>query len=97
MILCDSLPSIEYWFLIHFTDIHRLFSTSESVTKELHKYIPSYNKTVKYLSNPSWVKTLCADDKLKNALQNAAKSEIGQSYTNMPKAFEVILNKESCS
>lgn len=35
VIICDSLPSIEYWFLLHFADIHRLFSTSQSVCKEL--------------------------------------------------------------
>lgn len=97
VILCDSLPSIEYWFLLHFADVHRLFPNSESVTKELRKYIPNYDKTDKFLSNVSWVKAMCADNKLNIALQNAAKSTEGQSYSNIPKAFNVILpnaNKE---
>ena len=94
VILCDSLPSIEYWFLLHFTDIHRLFPTSESVTKELHKYLPAYEKTAKYLSNPLWVKVLCADDKLKTAIKNAAKSQEGQSYSSLPKGINAIMPKQ---
>lgn len=90
VILCDSLPSIEYWFLLHFADIHRLFPNSENVTRELRKYIPNYDKTDKFLSNISWVKAMCADNKLNVALQNAAKSEEGQSYTNIPKAINSI-------
>ena len=40
---------------------------------------------------------MCADNKLNAALQNADKSTEGQSYSNVPKAFNVILpnvNKE---
>ena len=92
VILCDSLPSIEYWFLLHFADIHRLFPNSESVTKELRKYLPNYDKTDKFLSNVNWVKAMCADNKLNVALQNAAKSTEGQSYSNIPKAFNFVLN-----
>ena len=90
VILCDSLPSIEYWFLLHFADTHRLFPTSESVTKELQKYLPDYEKTTKFLSNPGWVEALCSDEKLNVALLNAAKSEEGQSYTNLPKAIKIL-------
>ena len=39
-----SLPSIEYWFLLHFADIHRLFPTSQSVCKELEKFLDGYDK-----------------------------------------------------
>ena len=93
VILCDSLPSIEYWFLLHFVDVHRLFPNSESVTKELRKYIPNYDKTDKFLSNVRWVKAMCADNKLKVALQNADKSTEGQSYSNIPKAINSIMPK----
>lgn len=91
VIICDSLPSIEYWFLLHFANIHRLFKNSDSVTKELKKYISNYSKTEKFLSNPNWVKTLCSDDNLSKAIRNAYKSEEGQSYSNIPKAFDIIL------
>lgn len=67
------------------------------MTKELRKYIPNYDKTDKFLSNVNWVKALCSDNKLNVALQNAAKSTEGQSYSNIPKEFNVILpnaNKE---
>lgn len=90
VIICDSLPSIEYWFLLHFLDIHRLYTNSESVIKDLRKFIPYYEKTDKFLSNSNWVKTLCSDHKLDIALRNASKFEDGQSYTNIPKAFKIL-------
>lgn len=91
VIICDSLPSIEYWFLLHFADIHRLFKNSESVQKELRKYMPGYDKTHKFLSKVNWVKTLCSDNNLNKALHNASKREEGQSYSNLPDAFKEIL------
>lgn len=91
VIICDSLPSIEYWFLLHFSDVHRLFQTSNSVKKELIKYLPGFDKSTNYLSNSTWVNELCKDNKLQIAIQNASKYEEGQSYTNIPKAFNKIL------
>ncbi|MCH5345767.1 MAG: RloB domain-containing protein [Muribaculaceae bacterium] len=91
VILCDSMPSIEYWFLLHFANVHRLFTTSESVTKELSKHLPLYEKTTRYLSNPAWVAQLSSDGKIKTALQNASKHETGQSYTKIPRAIGVIM------
>ena len=79
VIICDSLPSIEYWFLLHFSDVHRLFQTSSSVKRELIKYLPGFDKTDNYLSSPTWVKELCKDNKLQIAIQNASKCEDGQS------------------
>ena len=31
VLFCDSLPSIEYWFLLHYKDVGRLFNTSNEV------------------------------------------------------------------
>ena len=92
VILCDSLPSIEYWFLLHFADIHRLFSTSSGVIKELIKYIPNFEKTDGFLSQSKWVEMLCADNRIRIAIANAAKYEEGQSYTNLPLAFNKLLS-----
>lgn len=90
VIICDSLPSIEYWFLLHFADIHRLFPTSKSVSSEVAKYLPGYNKTDIYLSHPSWVRTLCDNNRLETAITNASKCKNGQSYTNLPLAINKI-------
>lgn len=88
VILCDSLPSIEYWFLLHFVGIHRLFPTSASVIKELVKHLPGFDKTDGYLSQSKWVEYLCADNRMKNALMEADKSQEGQSYTKIPLAIK---------
>lgn len=93
VILCDSLPSIEYWFLLHFADIHRMFKTSESVIKELDKYLPGFNKSENYLSRSRWVEMLCSDNKMSQAIEYSARSGIGQSYTNIPKAFQILKNQ----
>ena len=34
VLVCDSLPSIEYWFLLHYKDAGRLFKTSNEVVEE---------------------------------------------------------------
>lgn len=90
VIICDSLPSIEYWFLLHFTDTHRLFPTSKSVSSEVVKYLPGYDKTDIYLSRPAWVKTLCSNNRMETAIANASKCKGGQSYTNLPLAINKI-------
>lgn len=91
VLICDSLPSIEYWFLLHFADVHRLFPTSQSVIKELVKFLPGFDKSKSYLENPGWVEELCAGERLQSALKSASRSGIGQSYTNIPKVMEKIL------
>lgn len=51
VLLCDSMPSIEYWFLLHYKHTTRHFGTSKAVIKELKKCIPQYDKTEQFLSN----------------------------------------------
>ena len=90
VIICDSLPSIEYWFLLHFADIHRLFPTSHSVCKELEKFIDGYDKTDEYLSREKWVRQLCESGSMDTALERAGACLENQSYTNLPLAFAKI-------
>lgn len=40
--LCDSLPSIEYWFLLHYANINRYFGTSKAVIEELVRHINDF-------------------------------------------------------
>jgi hypothetical protein len=39
-----SDPSIEFWFLLHYTDTTAWFNDANDVTKRLRKHQPSYNK-----------------------------------------------------
>ena len=90
VIICDSLPSIEYWFLLHFADIHRLFPTSQSVCKELEKYLDGYDKNEEYLSREKWVRQLCESGNMTTAMERAKACNENQSYTNLPLAFTKI-------
>lgn len=91
VVLCDSLTSIEYWFLLHFENTNRHFKDSAATENELRKHIPEYEKKAKFLEELKWVSDLCADGKLELA-NNRAKffGEDGASYSNVFKAFELL-------
>ena len=93
VILCESMTSIEYWFLMHFENTNRHFKDSNATEQELRKHITDYEKKVKFLQNLKWVSELCADGKLETAI-NRAKifDHSGESYSDVYKAFE-LLNK----
>jgi hypothetical protein len=89
--LCDSLPSIEYWFLLHYVSINRYFGTSKAVMEELTKYIKDFDKTESFLKNQKWVSDMCVEDQLDMASRRAQTfGTDGESYTNIWKAMENI-------
>jgi len=89
--LCDSLPSIEYWFLLHYVNINRYFGTSKDTMEELTKYIKGFDKTESFLKNQKWVYDMCIEDRLNMAFQRAQSfGTDGESYTNIWKAMENI-------
>lgn len=96
VLLCDSLTSIEYWFLLHFDNTNRYFKDSSATESELRKYIPDYEKKSKFLQNTQWVKDLCSESKLKLAQEQAKLfGQNGESYTNLYKAFEFLDRKKN--
>ncbi len=94
VILCDSLPSVEYWFLLHYEDTNRFFQNSAAVEKALKPHIEGYEKSESFLSKKKWVQDMLADDKLQTAIDRAKKyeSEDG-SYSNVYKAIERVMQK----
>ena len=38
--ICDSMPSIEFWFLIHYMNTRKYFKDSSAVIRAPKKYIP---------------------------------------------------------
>lgn len=89
--LCDSLPSIEYWFLLHYQNTNRYFGTSKAVVKELVRYISNFDKTEGFLSNRRWVEDMCAEGRLKAAYQRAKDfGDSGESYTHIPEMLEKL-------
>lgn len=89
VIICDSMPSIEYWFLIHYLNTNRHFASSHDVVKTLQRYIPDFSKHESFLSKEKWVAEMISDDKLAQAIERAKKfGTDGESYSNVYRAFE---------
>ncbi|MBA7534467.1 hypothetical protein ES705_26714 [subsurface metagenome] len=93
VLICDSLPSIEFWFLLHYIKTNKHFSHSKAVMKELNKFISDYVKTENYLINNRWVEQLM--ERLDTACRNAKSLEQceGSSYSNIYKAIDKLEGK----
>lgn len=89
VIICDSLPSIEFWFLLHFKKTNKHFPNYNAIRTELRKFITGYDKTEKFLLQDNWVKTLA--DKQESAIKNSKilKPDEG-SYSNIYRAIELL-------
>lgn len=91
VLLCDSMPSIEYWFLLHYKQTTRHFGTSKAVIKELKKHIPQYDKTEQFLSNRKWVEDMSDEGRQEQACEYAANTDISNgSYTKVQEVFPLI-------
>ena len=91
VIICESMPSIEFWFLFHFLNTNRYFATSDDVIVSLHRFLPNFSKQQSYLSKDNWVATLLAENKLTTAINNAVVlGEEGESYSNLHKLFALL-------
>lgn len=78
--LIESLPCIEYWFLLHYVFQDKLFVNCEEVLKELKKNgrLPDYDKTNNY--------TKRVYEKLKEDINKAIKnSKKGYTKKRQPK------------
>ncbi len=91
VIICESMPSIEFWFLLHYLNTNRYFATSDDVITVLRRYLPNFSKQQAFLSKENWVATLLADNKLTTAINNATTiGEKGESYSNLYKLFHLL-------
>ncbi len=92
IIFCDSMPSIEYWFLLHFKETYPNFHHSEQTINELVKFIPDYAKTKDFLEKENWVRDMSIEKgSIKKAMTRAKKSCSGNgSYSKIYKAFEKL-------
>ena len=89
VIICDSMPSIEFWFLIHFLNTNKYYASSHDVIKVLRKYIKDFDKHESFLSKDKWVQELLANEGLETAIKRAKDfGTTGESYSNLYKAFE---------
>lgn len=91
VMLCDSLPSIEYWFLLHYKNTNRYFGTSQAVIEDLKDFIPQYDKSEKFLQQEKWVAEMIEEDRQEIACARAeAFGPDGESYTTVNKVIDVL-------
>ena len=72
VLVCESMPSIEYWFLLHYTKTTKEFTNAEQAYRELKNYQGSFSKKEKDLAKPDWVKELCENNGMDTAVTNAS-------------------------
>lgn len=87
VILCDSMPSIEFWFLLHYLNTNRYFATSDDVIIVLRRYISNFSKHQSFLSKEGWVSELLTDGKINQAITRAKELNAGESHTNLHLLF----------
>ena len=82
VVLCESMPSFEFWLLLHFTDYEGLLKNYSKVANILAPYLkPYFNHTTvsfknlikqdKYLKDSAWVKLLLDEGRLEDAVERA--------------------------
>lgn len=83
------MPSIEYWFLLHYENTNRFFGTSAKVIEVLRKHLLDFEKKEQYLRQDKWVSAMIDDSKMIDA-QNRAKNlgHTGESYSDFWKALD---------
>lgn len=93
VLLCDSMPSVEYWFLLHFEETNRHFGSSKATVQSLKKHVPDYDKSERFLKSPKWVKEMSSDGKQEDACSRAKRfcdDDNSHSWSRIYKVFEII-------
>jgi|SRR5690554_454984 len=71
--ICESMPSIEIWFLLHFSYTTQEFVDYESIKRVLRRKLTGYEKSRKYLATAGWFDSLIQDGGLEKAQENAKR------------------------
>lgn len=87
VIICDSMPCIEYWFLLHFIFTTKEFCSYDEVVRELKRYIEDYSKKKVYLEKDKWFRKLIYNNGLERAYSNAKKGVDSLHLNNVGKFF----------
>ncbi|WP_320018930.1 RloB domain-containing protein [Labilibaculum manganireducens] len=71
VLICESMPSIEYWFLLHFIKSTKEYTNADQAFNDLKKHLKIYSKKIKDLEKPDWVRQLCDDGRMDIAVKNS--------------------------
>ena len=88
VLICESMPCIEFWFILHYIKTTRIFQNADEAVMELKRHLPEFSKERTFLENAKWVNDLCSDGKLTSALRNAseinAEKDLGDTGAYFP-------------
>lgn len=91
VLICDSMPSIEFWFLIHYVNTNRYFQDSEAVIRILRKFITNYDKSGIFLEKSQWVAEMSTEARLGDACKHAAALALeSESYSEIHLAIKLF-------
>jgi hypothetical protein len=91
VVIASSMPSIEYWFLLHYENTNRFFGTSNKVIQVLRKHIPNFDKKEVFLRQEKWVSSMIDCDKMTDALNRAKRlGHSGESYSDFWKVIDKL-------
>lgn len=91
VVIASNMPSIEYWFLLHFENTNRFFGTSNKVIETLRKYILNFEKKEQFLRQEKWVLTMIDNNRMKDAYSRAKSlAHSGESYSDFWKAVDKL-------
>lgn len=89
----ESMPCIEFWFLLHFYYTSKYYPTFESLKQEIKKSIPSYDKTEVWAQKIYSILKDNTDAAICNSKKSMAQKLCNEgdcSYTNMHELFETL-------
>lgn len=73
-IILETMPCIEYWFLLHFIEYSgKVYPSCDEVILELKKHIPDYEKSKKYHENNDIYKLLIEEGNKEKAVEIACR------------------------
>ena len=91
VLFCDSLQSIEYWFLLHFEDTFVVTLTLPMQPgKSLKTQLPTDDKGRKFLENDKWVRDMIVNRGLELACERAETYSNKDPYNNVFKAVKKL-------
>ena len=91
VLICDSMPSIEFWFLIHYVNTSKYFKDSDAVIQTLRRHIDNYDKSGAFLEKQQWVAEMSTDKRQTEACNRATLlSPDSESYSEIHHAIKLF-------
>ena len=91
VLICDSMPSIEFWFLIHYINTSKYFQDSDAVIQMLRRHIANYDKSGAFLEKQQWVSEMSTDKRQTEACNRATLlGPDSESYSEIHLAIKLF-------